>query len=461
MKMDITNLKLKDAAEKIAKKEISCKEYTDELIKQTEKYEHLNAWTYFDKINLRKKAAEYDDNKHSRGLLGGIPIGVKDNINTKDMPTTGGTKGLFGKKPPENAEVINLMLKQGAIIAGKTNMHELSLGITCNNRATGSVRNPWNERMIAGGSSGGSAVAVATGMVPVALGTDTGGSVRLPASLCGVFGFRPTTGRYSSKGILKLTDTKDTVGIFAKNSEDIIYVDSLLKKNNNNIYEKKFHQKIIRVGIAKEYYNENIESDILKIFDHAVKILIRNGITFIECNDLSAIKSINSNCSMNIVKYEMKEKLRRYIKDCKYELSAQDVIDKIYSQDVMKLFSNENTISDEEYLIALQKRAQLKKIYKDIFKQNNLDVIVFPTSQLAAKPIGDDEMVYSNEKLIPTFMSFISNTDPSSTAGIPSISIPIGFTSDGLPVGMEIDGIANNDDNLLEISSIFEKLLKY
>ena len=154
-------------------------------------------------------------------LLHGIPILVKDNINTVDFLTTGGTPALANHQPSADAGVITRLKNAGALIVGKTNMHELAFGITSNNAFTGAVHNPYDRKLITGGSSGGSAAAVSAHIVPVSLGSDTGGSNRIPASLCGVCGFRPTTGRYPGDGLINLSKTRDTVGIFAHSVSDI------------------------------------------------------------------------------------------------------------------------------------------------------------------------------------------------------------------------------------------------
>jgi mandelamide amidase len=217
--MILSELTLLQARAALKSRQLSAVEYVQALFQQAEQNDHLNAWISRDPQQLVADAQSSDSNrpalKHD-GALMGIPLALKDNINTCGLPTSAGTQALLGKTPATNAAVFQSLLNAGALLAGKTNMHELALGITNNNAVTGAARNPWNAALIPGGSSGGSAVAVAARMVPAALGTDTGASVRLPAALCGIVGFRPTVGRYPCRGIVPLSKTRDTPGTMAR-----------------------------------------------------------------------------------------------------------------------------------------------------------------------------------------------------------------------------------------------------
>ena len=192
----------------------------------------------------------------SGGRLAGLPVPVKDNFDTADMPTTGGTPGLRDHRPRHNAPVVQRLIDEGACIMGKLNMHELAYGITSNNGAFGAVRNPYDPSRIPGGSSGGSGAAVAARMAPVALGSDTGGSVRIPAALCGVAGMRPTTGRYSQAGVVPISHTRDTAGPLARSVADLALFDSVITGVPNDL--PTIPLRGARIGVPRGHYFDNL-----------------------------------------------------------------------------------------------------------------------------------------------------------------------------------------------------------
>ncbi len=231
-------LTLIEAVTALRCRKLGYQEYVQALMQQTDRLAYLNAWISRDPEQLIQQAKSFDQASSAQPdhrPLVGIPVAIKDNIDTSDLPTSGGTRALLTSRPSRNATVVERLLQSGGLIAGKTNLHELALGGTNHNAVTGPCRNPWNPLRIPGGSSGGSAVAVASRMVPAALGTDTGASVRLPAALCGVVGFRPSTGRYAAQGILHLSPTKDTVGPMARSVADVALLDALLAEDPTDV----------------------------------------------------------------------------------------------------------------------------------------------------------------------------------------------------------------------------------
>lgn len=209
-----------------------------QAISNAQRFHSLNAFITLDADNALSAAKQLDTmmtNGQQQGPLHGIPIVIKDNIHVAGMPNTAGTLALKKFVPNKHAEVITRLKHAGAVILGKTNMHELAYGVTSVNKAFGTVRNAWNSSHIAGGSSGGTAVAIAKGMGVAGLGTDTGGSSRIPAALNGIVGFRPTTGRYPNEGLTMISNTRDTVGRMANSVEDIIILDKVLSGDSKNI----------------------------------------------------------------------------------------------------------------------------------------------------------------------------------------------------------------------------------
>jgi len=231
---------------------MSAEEYAHDIISRNSACTELNAIASFDAdylITAAKKSDQKRANGHA-GKLCGLPLVLKDNINTTAFPTTAGTGALKECTPERNAGVVVDLLGEDAIVGAKACMHELAFGITSNNAITGAVHNPHDRTKIPGGSSGGTAAAVAAGIFPAGLGTDTGGSCRIPAALCGVVGFRPTTGRYAGDGIVPISHTRDTAGVIANTVEDVALLDGVLSKQGGAVRAANLSD--IRIGIPKD-----------------------------------------------------------------------------------------------------------------------------------------------------------------------------------------------------------------
>ncbi len=454
---------LRQVAQGFESRQFNCSEYVSALLLQSEKCTQLNAWTARDPAALLRSAAKIDLMRSSRDghnvALSGIPIAIKDNINTNQLPTTGATRGLQGHTPPNNAQVVNQIFEAGGLLAGKTNMHELALGVTTNNPVTGACLNPWNLKMIPGGSSGGSAVAVAARMVPAALGTDTGASVRLPAALCGVVGFRPSLGRYSKAGIIPVSSTRDTVGPITRSVEDAALMDSVL--TDSAVGLQPLPLRGLRIGIARMSFFNDADPQVLSAIEIALRSLSQLGVVFIEA-DIPDIERLNAAIGNQIALYEFMREMPVYLNESGYSLSLTDLIRQIESPDVLAILKSQvgvNAVTSSAYLIAMQSRKRLQSVYADYFLKHRLDATIFPTSVLPARPICEVETVELNGRQTPTFKAFIRNTSPSSAAAIPGISIPVGLTRGGLPIGMEIDASFGHDRRLLAIAASVEAVL--
>jgi len=345
------------------------------------------------------------------------------------------------------------------LLAGKTNMHELALGITTNNPLTGACLNPWNLKMIPGGSSGGSAVVVAARMVPAALGTDTGASVRLPAALCGVVGFRPSLGRYSNAGVIPVSHTRDTVGPITRSVKDAALMDSVLA--GCAIGLQPLPLRGLRIGIARMQFFNNADPQVLSVAEIVLQSLSQHGVAFIEA-DIPDFERLNAAIGNQIVLYEFMRGMPTYLTESGYALSLNDLILQIESPDVHAILKSQvgvEAVTSTAYLNAMQNRKRLQSAYVDYFLKHRLDAIIFPTSVLPARPIGEDETIELNGRQAPTFKTFIRNTSPGSNAALPGISIPVGLTRSGLPVGMELDAPFGCDRRLLSIAASIEAAL--
>lgn len=448
----MVNLSIKALKSKIDDNKITISDIFQNLSKTIIENASLNALQSVDQVALKTT-----DLSNPKGKLAGIPFVAKDNINTNSLPTSGGTLALKNHIPEANAPVIDALIKEGAILIGKAGMHELAFGITSNNAAMGAIHNPHDTTRIPGGSSGGTAAAVASGIVPFGLGTDTGGSCRIPAALCGVVGFRPSTSRYSSEGIIPISHTRDTAGPIAHTVEDIILLDSILAQDAQPIPE--YQPSNIRLGVDRTVLCADLSSEVKECFEARLVKLQNAGIEIVEI-DLTAIWEHNAAFSFTVVLYEVMRDLPAYLKQYAPSISFQEVLDNIQSPDVLGALQSqlgEGAVAEAVYQEALHyHRPKMAEIYEEATK--NVDAIIFPTTPLQATKIGEDETVSLNGVAVPTFPTFIRNTDLGSNLGVPGISLPAYI--EGLPIGIEIDGKAGQDEELLAMAKIIAPILK-
>ena len=304
---------------------ITSEAYAKALLERCEALQVLNAFISTDKSQVLEMARAADELRSaglSLGLLHGLPIAVKDSINTKDLPTTAGTPALIGFRPKEDAPVADMLFRQGAILLGKTNLHELSYGWTSNNGAFGPVHNPYDHSRIAGGSTGGTAAAVAARIVSSGLAEDTCGSIRIPAALCGISAIRPTTGRYPSKGISPITPLFDTPGPQARSVADLLLYDAVI---TGELTQPRVPSlKGLRLAISPEHFLTGLDPEVERIFNEAVERLSDSGVVFVRLDIPNITKLLNA-VTFPIQSYDAMPSLQRYLTASGSELSAEQV----------------------------------------------------------------------------------------------------------------------------------------
>lgn len=449
-------------------KKITAVSVVQAAIERAEKLKDLNALIFLNKDAALAAARDVDAGKIT-GPLAGLPIVVKDNINTKDMPTTGGTPALQNARPKDNAPSLQKLIDAGAIVIGKANMHELAFGITSTNLSSfaGPVKNPYDTTRIPGGSSGGTAVAIAAGIVTCGLGTDTGGSTRVPAALTGIVGLRPSVGnggarrRYNDDhAVIPISHTRDTVGPMGKTVADVALLDSVI---TGTVMAAAEDLRGKRFGVPPSMWSA-LDKGLQDVVDAARKKLIDAGADVVD-TDIVGLFDLNAKLSFPIALHEPIEDIPAYLKASGIEgITLADIAAKIASPDVKGAFG---AITADAFGKAYPDaigvlRPQLQKLYENYFRDNNLDAILFPTTIAPAPAIdtakGSGEMTINGGKPVPTFDTMIRNTDPGSNAGIPGLSLFAGMTSGGLPVGLEIDGPVGSDTTLLGLGLAMEKL---
>jgi mandelamide amidase len=431
---------------------------------RTEGARDLNAFLDFDADAVRA-AARLADVARKRGAplgpLFGIPLAIKDNIDTATLRTTAGTLALAEHRPAKDAPVVTALREAGALVFGKTNMHELAFGITSNNAAFGAVKNPFDTSRIPGGSSGGTAVAVAARLAPAGIGTCTGGSLRIPASLCGIVGFRPTVGRWPGGGIVPISRTRDTPGPMTRSVADCALLDAVV--TGLPVRRTALQLRGSRLGLPRAQFWDLVESGVAPVLEDALSRLRATGVVLVEC-DVPDVVTLAHKAGAPINFYEIVRDLSAYLAEHELELDFEGVVGSVASPDVAAILRPltvaSGRVSEETYRVALQRdRPALQDAYRACFADYDIAALLFPTTPLAAAKIGDDESTLLDGAPVSTFRTYVKNTHPGSLAGLPGISLPAGATSNGLPVGIALDALPGSDHALLEIASLLEGCL--
>jgi len=424
-----------------------------------------------DQLNKKLNALIYRNTKADTSKA--TAIAVKDNICVKDEPTTCGSRILEGFKPPYDATVIRKLKAAGFELIGKTNMDEFAFGSSCETSCYGPTRNPWDLERIPGGSSGGSAAAVAAGMVPMALGSDTGGSVRQPAALCGIVGMKPTYGRVSRYGLIAFASSLDEIGPLTTNVTDsakllnVISGCDEMDSTSADLPVPDFTKSLvndvkkIKIGIPKEYFPEGgIDKEVLKSVEEAKKVLKSLGAELVEISLPHTEYAVS--CYYIIAPAEASSNLARFDGD-EYGLrvDAKNMIDmhiktrtagfgdEAKRRILLGTYVLSSGYYEAYYLKALKVRTLIKNDFEKAFK--TCDIILTPTSPTAAFKIGER----ANDPL-SMYLSDIF-TIPANLAGIPGISVPCGFTKSGLPVGLQFLAKAFDEEALIRVAYTFER----
>lgn len=413
---------------------------TESALAQAERAKPLNAFIQIHQERAPAQAVQADrvlgsDRKGTVGPLAGIPVAIKDNIDEAGVACAAGCKAYRDRVPDRDAEVVRLLRKAHAVIIGRTNMHELADGVTSENPHFGPVHNPFKAGYHPGGSSGGSAVAVAAGCVPAALGTDTGGSVRIPASLCGVVGFKPTRALVSTSGVVPLSTTLDHVGPLTRTVRDAALMLNVLCPGPDTDYLSACDTppSSIRVGVLEGFAVE-ADSEVGRVFAAALGVLEKAGATLEPVRIPSLARSIKM-----LAAIYAPEAAQFHAERLKEAPEA-------FGEEVRKDLERGLRLDPQKKSSALGERVTLAAEVKDAFK--NVDFLVCPTTPHPARPFGS-----------PDPYTYLAFTCPFNLTGQPAVSIPMGRVS-GLPVGLQLIGRTNLDAALFSAAALFEEKLK-
>jgi mandelamide amidase len=434
----------------------SLRRIVEEALARAEQSAHLGGFITVD----HGAAANVSDRQ---GPLSGIPVAVKDNIHVAGLPNTAGTPALLDFVPAKDAPAVRRLREAGALILGKASMHELAFGITSNNRAFGPVRNPHDPSRFAGGSSGGVAALIAAGVVPAGLGTDTGGSVRIPAAVTGICGLRPTVGRYPAEGVTLLSSTRDTIGPMARRVADLEVLDGVLSGEDTPIAAPA--PQSIRLGVPTGHLTAPLQEEVAVLWEVTRHRLTEAGVELVPV-DVTAFVEREFEIGMAIVLYETRVELSAYLATHRPELTLDGLAARIAGPDVREIFEQcirdgaPGLVTEDVYGQCLAHRQQLRRAYSQVFAAHRLDGIAFPTTPATALDLAtcDEGMVLRGEPA-DTFATFVRNTGPASVIGAPGLSVPMGTASNGLPAGLEIDALPGADRALLALGLTVETIL--
>ena len=420
----------------------------------------LNAYiTVCAELALKQaKAAEAEllgrrGKRRDRGALHGIPISLKDNISTAGVRTTAGSQVLRDYVPEHDATIVTQLREAGAVLLGKTNMHEFAYGVTSNNPHFGAVRNPWDVKRIPGGSSGGSAAAVAAGLCYGSIGTDTGGSIRIPSGLCGVAGLKPTLGRVSVAGTIPLSPKLDCVGPIARSAGDVarmaapIFELAKREKRLERVLQAAGKKKL-RLGVPQEFLADEMSAEVRAAFEAALKELQRGGARRV---DVSIPLLRKTEDAGNQIAWP--EATHYHEQSGWFPVKAAE-----YGNDVRERLEMGYKVSATTYLKALETRQMFIEQFHAALEAEGIDALVAPTTPIVAPCIGE-ESTPLNGKDYPTRALLLRFNRAANLGGVPAMSIPCGRAVEGLPIGLQLMGAVEDEALLLGVARRFEELL--
>lgn len=462
---ELHELGLAAAARAIRNGEVSSETYMRNLLLRAREHADLNAFITIDDDSVLQAASQADRSLRagqSAPLLG-VALAVKDSYLTEGLTTTLGTSVLADFKPARDAVAVAHVKHAGAIVFGKNNLVEMSSGLTGFNEHHGQVKNPCNKAHITGGSSSGGGASVAARIIPAALGGDTVGSIRVPASLCGVVGYKPTPGRWPTQGVAPISHTLDTTGLLARSVEDCELVDAVLTNGPIQSSKNTGNLKGTKLAYAPQQHLVDVDEQADSLFRETLQELRNAGAELVEIDLGEDFFLLATHTTWPIFFHETLPTVREFLAANEVPVSFEQIyaglgeqIKEIWSRSVVP--SSASYISEETYSTALNvHREELRHRFASIAFAN-ADALIFPTTPCAAPAIEHQwKFRVSGKEVTDIFLS--RNTHPSSAAGVPGISLPMGLNSESLPFGLELDAPAGRDRDLLALARRVEQVI--
>ncbi|WP_102347867.1 Asp-tRNA(Asn)/Glu-tRNA(Gln) amidotransferase subunit GatA [Bacillus sp. Marseille-P3661] len=479
--MSLFENKLSDLHLMLHKKEISVTDLVNESYNRINQVEDkVKAFITLNEEKAREVASQLDQNLSSKdqfGLLFGMPIGVKDNIVTKGLRTTSGSKILENFDPVYDATVTEKLNEAEAVIIGKCNMDEFAMGSSNENSGFFPTKNPWNLDYVPGGSSGGSAAAVAAGEVPFSLGSDTGGSIRQPASFCGVVGLKPTYGLVSRFGLIAYASSLDIIGPITRSVEDNAFIlqaiagHDKMDSTSANVEIPDYLSALtgdvkgLKIAVPKEYISEGVNEEVRNAVMNALKVLESQGATWEEVSLPHSKYAVatyyllaSSEASANLsrfdgVRYGHRSENVKNILDVFKMSRSEGFGEEVKRRIMLGTFALSAGYYDAYYKKAQRVRTLIKQDFENVFEK--YDVIIGPTAPTPAFKIG--------EKIMDPLTMYVEDvlTIPVNLAGVPGISVPCGFSGNGLPIGLQIIGKHFDESTVYRVAHAYEQATDY
>ena len=446
---DVTELTIQDASEQLRKKRISPVELTKACLNRIEQLNPtLNAFITImsdSALSTAREAEAEIQRGHWRGPLHGVPIALKDLVDTAGVRTTAASGVFKDRIPAQDADIVRRLKAAGAIILGKLNMHEFAYGASSVISYFGPVRNPWDQSYSAGGSSSGSAVAVAAELCFCAIGSDTGGSIRQPAAYCGIVGLKPTYGRVSTQGVVPLSWSLDHVGPMTRTVRDAaIALETIagFDPDSTPVQDLEKPTSSLKLGVPRALFYEGLNSEIQAAMEAALSVLqkitaTQRNIEMPPVNDIALIV----------------QRTEAYTYHWEYFSKTPE----LYHPDTLKRLKSGKDITTAEYDSARRKFDELRRSAANLFK--SVDLIITPTAPVP--PFTISELLGDLDQLRAKELITVRNTRPFNLLGLPTISVPCGFTKAGLPIGMQITGLPGGEGTVLRLANAYERATEW
>ncbi|CAO3425841.1 amidase family protein [Azospirillum endophyticum] len=464
---DLALLGLAAAATAVRNGDITSETYTAALLQRARTLAELNAFVTIDEAAVLTAARDADRARAdgSTAPLLGVPLGVKDSYLTKGLPTSLGLDNLAHFVPREDADAVRAIKDAGALVFGKNNLVEMSYGLTGHNARYGQVKNPHARDRVSGGSSSGSAASVAAGIVPASLGGDTVGSIRVPASLCGVVGFKPTTGRWPRNGVAPISHTLDTTGVFARSVEDCALVDQVVTgERAEEPPGAGYNVKGVRLAYAPRQFLDLVDPEVEARFRDVVRLLQEAGAEVVEVDLGDDFGTLTQTATWSIFFHEtvgaISEFLRRHDVPTTFEAIYQGLkpdLQKVWGH--MALPGGGGAVSMEAYQTALTvSRPEIQRRLDVAFVAQGVEAILQPTTPCTA-PLIEQQASFLIAGREVSHLTLANHTVSASGLGLPGISLPVGLSRGGLPIGLELDAPLGRDWALLRLARRIEGIL--
>lgn len=464
---DFALLGLAAAAQAIRSREITSEAYATALLQQARTLADLNSFITIaeDAVLAAAKNADKARSAGSTAQLLGVPLGVKDSYLTAGLPTSLGLDSLAHFIPREDADAVRAIKDAGALVFGKNNLVEMSYGLTGHNERYGQVKNPRARDRVTGGSSSGSAASVAAGIVPASLGGDTVGSIRVPASLCGVVGFKPTTGRWPRNGVAPISHTLDTTGAFARSVEDCILMDQVVTGEQvAEPFAGGFDLKGARLAFAPRQFLDLVDSEVEARFREVVRRLQDAGAEVVEVDLGDDFNSLIQTATWGIFAHEtmgaISEFLRRHDIPTTFEAIYEGLKPQLrQAWGHIVLPGGAGATSADAYQTALNvSRPEIQRRLNKAFVTQGALAILQPTTPCTA-PLIEEQASFHIAGREVSNLALANHTLSASSVGLPGISLPVGLSRAGLPIGLELDGPLESDRALLDLARRIEGVL--